>query len=122
MRYLTFFSKQIGQDISKKLKNFRGDHIQKQYFLNNKNPHLMVWKEEATESSTSLSSFKNTLFGLFHFQWPLVKNKKVVVVFSFLIFSIKIPFQRAQTLGFAAKIDWEIIRRKSSEREKFVPL
>jgi hypothetical protein len=48
MRYFTLFSKKkIGQDISKKLRKFRGDLIQKSIF--SKQHPLAVLREEASD-------------------------------------------------------------------------
>jgi hypothetical protein len=51
-------------------------------------------------------TIKNTIFSVIPFS-DIPSKKKVV--FYFIIFSIKIPVQRAQALGSTAKIDWAVI-------------
>jgi hypothetical protein len=68
-----------------------------QYFLNKKSYHLAVLREEARDSLYQLTKFKKYKVK--------VKIKAVDVFVVFLIFSIKIPFQRAQALGSTAKIN-----------------
>jgi hypothetical protein len=69
-----------------------------QYFLNNKNHPLAILREKASDSLLPVIPFSVT------------PNKKMLLLLFFLflflvIFSIKIPFQRAQALGSTAKID-----------------
>jgi ABC-type polysaccharide transport system permease subunit len=54
------------------------------------------------------------------FKWPKVKKKFLFFLFLifFLIFSIKIPFQRAQALGSTAKIDWAVIENITLKSRK----
>jgi hypothetical protein len=79
-------------------------------------------REEATESLLNqVWKILKIRFWVIPFSdAPSKKNYFVVVVFS-----IKIPCQRAQALGSIANIDWaviESIRRESRKHEKFVPL
>jgi hypothetical protein len=60
---------------------------------------------------------KNALFEKYHFLWPQVKKMLLLLFFLFFIFvlfSIKIPFERA--FGSTAKIDWAVIKIEETRK------
>jgi hypothetical protein len=60
---------------------------------------------------------KNALFEKYHFLWPQVKKMLLLLFFLFFIFvlfSIKIPFERA--FGSTAKIYWAVIKIEETRK------